>query len=225
MKKNALAVLFTSLLVIFLTIDCYSDTITLYGPAADDVDTEEPTLIQVTTNMSGIINDLNVWLDFEATNAAFDNTVIITHLDTGSSAVLWYDAEWPDEAFDDVNDTTFDDEAVIPFTAAPTYMDTPWFHDPPDHDYGDWEDIVPGSYSPATALSIFDGEDIFGTWQLSIQNTGCCTDEGDDLWGWSIIANISNSTAPVPEPTTLLLFSAGIATLTGIRRRKTTKTV
>jgi hypothetical protein len=121
--------------------------------------------------------------------------VILSHLDTGTSAAIWFDADdVAKQHFGDVRNTTFDDEAPTAFVDAP--YNTGGF------------DISPGTYSAAGLLSAFDGEDFSGTWQLSIQNTGCCFGEGDDLLAWAIIADVT--TVPAPAPMVLGLMSIGL---------------
>jgi len=174
--------------------------ITLNGGAAFNVDTPDPTLVTLSSTNTGTITDLDLFIDFDAGCCGYDNTIILTHVDTGTSASIWLDSDSiGSQAFGDVRNTTFNDEASTAFVNAS--FDLSGF------------DIVPGDYQAADLLSVFDGESLFGTWQLSIQNTGCCTNEGDNLMAWSVIANVSN----VPEPSTLAIFALAIV---GLASRK-----
>ena len=178
--------------------------ITIWGAAASNVDTGGATLVTLNSLTGGTINDLNLFIDFDADCCGFDNTVILSHLDTGTSAVIWFDADDAGEqGFGDVRNTTFDDEASTAFVEAP-------------YNTGSF-DIYPGTYRPADLLAAFDGEDFSGTWQLSIQNTGCCIGEGDDLLAWAIMADV---TTTVPVPAAVWLFGSGLLGLVGIARRK-----
>lgn len=211
MKKNFLAGVLMCLFIFGTLNSANAILVTVDGTSADDVDTALPTLLTLQSFTNGTIDDLELFVNYEANTAAYDVTVILTHVDTGTSVDIWYDSDSIfAQGFDDVNDTTFDDEASVAFVNAPMYRDTP--------DDG-WDEIVPGSYRPAQLLSAFDGENFYGTWQLSLQNTGCCENEGDDLLGWSVTADIT-PTNPVPEPSTMLLFGIGIVGLAGAGFRK-----
>ena len=177
--------------------------ITISGSAAFNVDTAVPTLVTLNSPTGGVINDLNLFIDLDADCCGYDNTVILSHLDTGTSAAIWFDArDVGKQRFGDVRNTTFDDEAPIAFVDAP--YNTDGF------------DIYPGTYSAADLLSAFDGEDFSGNWQLSIQNTGCCIGEGDNLLAWAIMADVTT----VPLPAAVWLFGSGLLGLVGIARRK-----
>jgi hypothetical protein len=179
--------------------------ITLVGDAANDVDTAAPTLVNIISTSAGTITDLNLFIDFDASCCAYDNTLILKHIDTGTSAIIWVDSDSSGyQTFGEVRNTTFDDEASIAFINAP-------------FNFGGF-DILPGEYRSSDLLSIFDGESLLGSWQLSIQNTGCCVAEGDDLLAWSIIANVDN--VSVPEPSTVAIFSLGIMGLASRRFKK-----
>jgi hypothetical protein len=173
--------------------------ITIWGSAAFDVDTAVETLVTLNSPTGGAINDLNLFIDFDADCCGFDNTVILSHLDTGTSATIWFDAKDVDkQLFGDVRNTTFDDEAPTAFVNAPLIYNTDTYT----------HDILTGTYRAAGLLSAFDGEDFSGTWELSIQNTGGGIGEGDDLLAWAIIADVT--TVPAPAPMVLGLMSIGL---------------
>lgn len=200
--------LWVFLSILFLSVviggSASATLVTVNGPAAYNVDTVSPTLVTLFSPNTGTIFDLDLFLDLDAACCGYDDTVILSHLDTGTSVTIWFDStNSGNQSFGDVRNATFDDEALTAFVNAP---------------YGSNSfDILPGTYSPAGMLSAFDGENIFGNWQLSIQNTGCCPNEGDDLLAWSITADIMN---PIPEPTTMLLLSIGLMGIAGRVRRK-----
>jgi len=74
---------------------------------------------------------------------------------------------------------------------------------------------IAASYEPYADLSAFDDVDLAGTWTLTIFDT-VVPDEGDTLLGWQIFG--TTDAASVPEPTTILLLSLGLAGL-GFARR------
>lgn len=63
-----------------------------------------------------------------------------------------------------------------------------------------------GAYRPMENLSVFDGQNIAGTWTLSILDD-FMPNEGNELRGFSITAT------QVPEPTTLAIFALGLIAL------------
>jgi len=169
--------------------------ITLDGPGATNVDHATATLINLDSSANGIINDLDLAINI--TGVSFDLSVSLTHLDTGSAATIWLsDNLNGGHYFTDTN-TVFDDEAALDFHP----------------NYGTSSDT---SFRSVDLLSIFDGEQIAGTWQLSITNTGCCDGEGDDLIAWSIMADVTD----VPEPSTLAIFALGIMGLASRQFKK-----
>jgi len=180
--------------------------IVLNGPAASNVDTSFPTHISFSTALTDTISDLNISIDLDASCCGYDNTVTLTHVDSGTSAVLWYDGivapggnGGGGVSFGDVLGVVFDDEAATAFSSIPT---------------GSFP-VPAGSYQAYNSLSAFDGLSLFGTWRLTIQNTGCCAFEGDDLLAWSLIVE----TGTVPEPTILSLLAMGLLGM-GIKRRQ-----
>ena len=190
--------------------------ITIQGSAASNVDEGEATLVTLNSPTGGTITDLDLYIDFDSAGNGFDNTVILSHLGTSTvtSAVIWFDEDFGSagRGFADVRDTTFDDEALIAFVDAPLIQNA------------DTRDIAPGrSYRAKDLLSVFDGEDFSGTWQLSIQDTGGGLGEGDNLLAWAIIADVT--TVPVPAPGPLGVLALGLAGFGLTRRRKTLRTL
>lgn len=120
----------------------------------------------------GSVSDLNVYLDFEATDAS-QLTINLTHDDTGTSvdlianpACVAVDATY-----------TLDDSAAGSFTC------------------------VSGVYQPDNALSAFNGEDIAGSWTLTVSESGVSGFVGDE---WGLIINpVTINIAATPDPLTV----------------------
>lgn len=171
--------------------------IEVIGPAANDVDNAAPVLINATTTETGTISDLDLYV--YTNGAGYDLSVLLTHVDTGTTATIWLSAFGAGGNLNGFNhtfgnvDTIFDDEAALDF-------------------HPNYQSGAADSFRPVDLLSVFDGEDINGTWQLSIQNTGCCLNEGQDLLAWKITVNVDGT---VPTPAPLLLITLG---LLGLRR-------
>jgi hypothetical protein len=74
-----------------------------------------------------------------------------------------------------------------------------------------------GTYRPVSALSAFDGMDMFGTWLLSMTDAG----PGDPLEYFGSRLEISgNVAAAVPEPATLGMMGIGLVGLVAVRRKR-----
>jgi hypothetical protein len=74
-----------------------------------------------------------------------------------------------------------------------------------------------GSFRPVNALSAFDGRDMFGTWLLSMTDSGA----GDPLEYFGSRLEISgNVAAAVPEPATAGIVGLGLVGLFAARGRK-----
>lgn len=75
-----------------------------------------------------------------------------------------------------------------------------------------------GAFRPVQSLSLFDGMDMFGQWQLYFEDT-----TGSDpleVFSSSLIFNSADAPADVPEPTSLAVFGAGLFALGALRRRQ-----
>ncbi|CAB5112077.1 hypothetical protein D3OALGA1CA_2086 [Olavius algarvensis associated proteobacterium Delta 3] len=146
-------------------------------------------------NMSGSIEDLNVFVDLDHSWMT-DLAIFIEH--DGRTVQLFNEHGY---VGDDLTDVLFDDEAA-------SYIDAV---NPP---------FGPGSFKPtslpdpgySTMLSAFDGMDVFGTWTLSI------FDDSVYDQGTLNTFQIAGRTTPVPEPSAIFLVGAGLAGVAGVRR-------
>ena len=190
--------------------------VVLVGEGRMNVDTAVPTLLTIDTVETGTITDLDFYIDLQSF-FGYDMTVELSHLDTGTSAIIWLAGHLavPNPfAFGAVRDTTFDDEASEAFFRTDL------------RDPADGFSILPGQrFRPEELLSIFDGESITGTWQLSLVDNFFPgpADGPDDIISWGITAAIDDSVdppLPVSEPGTLALLALGLAGLGFARRRK-----
>ena len=133
------------------------------------VTTGTPTITSTTlVTDPGVITDLNILdLDIQHTWIA-DLTVTITHQETGTSAALFIN---PCNNQDNIIGNFDDDGGALPC--------------PPNG----------GTLAPAEAFSIFNGEDIAGTWVLTVSD-GATLDGGSlDSWTLEICGTIpSNAT-------------------------------
>ena len=133
------------------------------------VTTGTPTITSTTlVTDPGVITDLNILdLDIQHTWIA-DLTVTITHQETGTSAALFIN---PCNNQDNIIGNFDDDGGALPC--------------PPNG----------GTFAPAEAFSIFNGEDIAGTWVLTVSD-GASVDGGSlDSWTLEICGTVpSNAT-------------------------------
>ena len=135
---------------------------------------------QITINGSATISDLDVSLNITHTWVG-DLNAVLTHQETGTSVSLLFRLGNGNCSGQNM-DITFSDEA--PVSAANSCTDsTPA--------------LAPGSYSPDSALSIFDGEDISGTWSLKISDEAGI-DTGT-LNSWCLLPTTEATTTPYED--------------------------
>jgi hypothetical protein len=76
--------------------------------------------------------------------------------------------------------------------------------------------LAPGSFRPLQALSAFDGMDMFGTWNLFVQDTGA----GDPLEFFGATLDVDFDRSQVPEPASAAIVGLGLVAMAALRRRR-----
>jgi subtilisin-like proprotein convertase family protein len=151
------------------------------GSSQNDVDTNPATIINLNVPTTGTITDLNLSINL-STPYADDIDISLIH---GATNVLVYDGVG-DTLASFIN-ATFDDEAVSNHPVNGT---------------------VDGTFKPSNALSAFDGQELSGVWQLSLQDT-IFADDGTDLVSWSIQGEANTAAVPFEFSPTLGLLLVG----------------
>lgn len=131
------------------------------------------------TSETGTILDLDLRLNITHTWIG-DLTVVLTHVDTGTSAVL---IQWPGYP-DDPNGSSDDDIIVILDDEVTLTADT-------DYPY-----TTNAHYSPLQPLSVFDGESLTGTWTLKVDDD--TTGDTGMLLSWCLQPTVSGVTTTFP---------------------------
>ncbi|WP_316347512.1 PEP-CTERM sorting domain-containing protein [Desulfuromonas acetoxidans] len=177
---------------------------TLYGDAAGNVDTYPATSVSLTSELNGLITDLNVQIELGDTDyevSLWKNlTVWIEHNGVSASLISPNGFNFIGGVFDVV----FDDaaSAQIPY---------------------DFTSInAEGTFQALDSLSVFNGLDLAGEWTLVLLDTYWPGD-GTDLLSWSLTGTMAESTTqPVPEPATMILIGIGFLGLVAFKKAKNT---
>jgi subtilisin-like proprotein convertase family protein len=177
-------------------LDAQAVPFSFNGPGQANVDTNPATNVLLNANVFGSITDLNIFVHITGGHME-DYQLFLT---SPSGTTVQFRADFSGTNFPFVHigpplQATFDDESLNPHTAQTAG--------------------AVGIFLPYQSLSLFDGEELFGSWQLSILDA-FIPNEGNTLVAWQI----SGEAAPIPEPTTLALLGAGlVAVRTRLRRR------
>ncbi|MGB2694264.1 MAG: flexitail domain-containing putative surface protein [Dehalococcoidia bacterium] len=148
-------------------------------PDADYLTGIEDTI--AVANASPIL-DLNLAVNISHTYVG-DVIVILTHVDTGTSATLIHRPGSPAIIFGcggDNIDATLDDEAAAPV----------------EDECAGTVPTIGGVLRPNEPLNRFDGESMAGTWKLTVCDVA--VEDLGSLNGWSLIAGLVDKGAPTP---------------------------
>ena len=162
------------------------------GPIGNDVDTNPASLFEITITDNYIISDLNVQFELFDSSDLFWTDLDLT-ISNGFTTVILASAQNILFGSDGLFNVTFDDEALNNLSTGNSV----------------------GSYKSLESLSAFDGQNITGTWTLSIFDD-YQPGENNNLISYSITA----TTTSVPEPSTLAIFALGIMGLASRRFKK-----
>lgn len=146
----------------------------------------------INVGASGALNDINVFISIAHTFSA-DLDIFLTHDDTGTTVELATDNGG---GFDDAYlDTTFDDAAAVNIADAATPF--------------------AGTFAPEGLLADFNGEDLLGSWTLTVMDD--FTLDGGMVLDWGIFGDAQM--AAVSEPGIVSLLGLGLIGM-GIARRR-----
>jgi|GEM_PF-1807386 len=177
---------------------------TLYGDAASNIDTYPATSVSLTSELNGLVTDLNVQIELgdadsgetfwkDVSIGLEHNGVSVSLMTQGGSSFLMGNF-----------DVTFDD-------AAPTQI---------SYDFTTVD--IEGTFQALDTLSVFNGLDLAGDWTLVLLDTYWHGD-GTDLLSWSLTGTMAESTTqPVPEPATMILIGIGFLGLVAFKKAKNT---
>ena len=157
------------------------------GSPMEDVDTYGKSLLYLNVTDTGTISDLNVSL--VVSDPYVDDFYVRLYHD-GIVSRLYTGGR--DDIQDSFINATFDDQASSNYPTGTVY----------------------GTFKPYTPLSVFNGDDLSGTWILALWDS-YVPDNGNDVLYWGI----SGTTEAVPEPSTMLLLGLGLLGVAGVRRK------
>jgi hypothetical protein len=198
---KAKSALIASISTVGIACTAHAQDFTSAGGVAIPVGSGGPFTVDLIIGASGTIADLDVTTNFASHAWVGDLNVTLTHVDTGTTVAIFQDVG-PGTGFS--NDLSgayrFDDESANSFIVAA----------------GSGNPVPTGTYFASNAaeaqtfLSAFDGQNINGTWRLSI------TDDYPNSAGGQLTNFTLHMTVPAPGALGLL----GAAGLAGLGRRR-----
>ena len=198
MTKKALVLLCS---IMFVFAPALAQSFNYSNPGLDPIDVVGGAIVSRYLPDSIIITDLNVCIEMAYSEGpegkwTYWDDFLIDIIHAGKTVSL---NATPTGVIAGFFDVTFDDEAGSSLADARFTTD------------------ALGAIKPDGLLSDFDGENIFGWWDLSFTDISGFLDESR-LVGWGISSHLTCD--PIPEPSTMILLGSGLFGILAYCRKK-----